>query len=185
MLPPSICFVSCPTYHPALHITVLVTASLGAECKSSRPCFLNTLSGAQKNAQTNPHFDIPSVLINYLGCLRWDVLFFPPRLTVVTCYRAFFGMLLTVCCFSACRWLGRVRWAAAGFAPHARITNMSRMNLPARRVSWDGGRMMTWQVGETKTETVFVFITSFIHTPCPLPLKRFTLIIFPISCIYP
>lgn len=35
---------------------------------------------------------------------------------------------------------------------------MSRMNLPARRVSWDGGRMMTWQVGETKTETVFVFI---------------------------
>lgn len=110
---------------------------------------------------------------------------FFPRLSVVTCYRAFFGMLLTVCCFSACRWLGRVRWAAAGFAPHARITNMSRMNLPARRVSWDGGQMMTWQVGETKTETVFVFITSFIHTPCPLPLKRFTLIILPISCVYP
>lgn len=62
---------------------------------------------------------------------------------------------------------------------------MSRMNLPARRVSWDGGQMMTWQVGETKTETVFVFITSFIHTPCPLPLKRFTLIILPISCVYP
>lgn len=52
--------------------------------------------------------------------------------------------------FFVCRWSGRVRWAAAGSAPHVKTMRLFKMSSPARHVSWDGGPMMTWQVGETK-----------------------------------
>ena len=74
---PSFCFVPCPTYHPALNITVLVTASLGAECKCNWPCFINSMSGSQEERKKNknlhqqiPIFDIPLMLITYLCCFR-------------------------------------------------------------------------------------------------------------------
>lgn len=79
LMSPSICFVSYPTYHPALHITVLVTASPGAECKSSWPCFLNTLFGVQakskKKKKWHKHmtdFDIPLWPITFLCCFELE-----------------------------------------------------------------------------------------------------------------
>lgn len=88
---------------------------------------------------------------------------------------------------SACRWLGRARWAAVGSAPHARTMSTSRMNLPARHVSWDGGLMMTWKVGETKPvwAGLLLFLwTMLIHTPYSLPYSLFhTFHIFAPSCL--
>lgn len=70
LMSPSICFVSYPTYHPALHITVLLPASLGAECESSWPCFLNCVwSSRKKKKKWYKHmtdFDIPLWRITFL-----------------------------------------------------------------------------------------------------------------------
>lgn len=142
---------------PALLITLLyisqcrVTASLGAEWKCNWPCFINSVSGAQeekkKTASTNPHLCHPLdadyfFMMLWVGCASCRGL-----IGVVTGDWDVRDPSSLMSRLSACRWLGRARWAAAGSAPRARTMSTSRMSLPARRVSWDGGPTMNWQVG--------------------------------------
>lgn len=50
-------------------------------------------------------------------------------------------------CVLRCRWSGKEKWVAVGFALLARRMNLFRMNSHVKPVSLAGGRMLTWQVG--------------------------------------